>query len=251
MLSPVLQIIPYWGIRDPVSMLTHLVGALMAIGTTIVLVRRARREGRRGRAVAIYGTCVAVALAASATFHIVNATSERFTLFNKIDHATIFLVVAGTGTVIYEAIGARWSELLIVATWIVNLIAIAVVLIVWPLTPWMTAMTYVGVGWTSSAGLGVVIHSSDWRQLRLFLVGIVVLTLGAVVFAMDWPVLWPGVIEGHEVFHILVIIGLGFHGRFVYKHCVHRETWQEGRAHEDTSEWPVFNRSISILGRKR
>jgi len=231
--SFILQITSYWGIRDPVSMFTHLVGALVAIGVTVVLVQRVRREGRRGRAVAVYGACVIVALAASATFHIVETTSHRFTLFNKIDHAAIFLVVAGTGTAIYETIGARWADLLIAATWVVNLAAIAIKLLVWPMAPWMTAMIYVGVGWTSSVGLWIVVHSSNWHQLYLFVVGAVVLTLGAVVFATEWPVLWPGVIEGHEVFHILVVIGLGFHGRFVYKYCARQNAWQEWRSHQD------------------
>lgn len=221
----VLQVISYWGIRDPVSMLTHLVGALIALVATMVLVQRVRREGRRGRAVVVYGTCVVVALAASAAFHHVEATSQRFVLFLKIDHAAIFLVVAGTGTAIYEAVGSRWSDALIVATWGVSLAAITIKLLIWPMTPWMTAMIYVGVGWTSSAGLGIA-HVS-WRQLYHFMVGAVVLTLGAIVFATEWPVLWPGVIEGHEVFHVLVIIGLGFHGRFVFEHCTRSAAWQK------------------------
>jgi channel protein (hemolysin III family) len=213
----VLQVISHWGIRDPVSMLTHLSGALVALVVTTVLVQQARQEGRRGRAVAVYGACVVAALAASAVFHHVESTSQRFTLFLKIDHAAIFLVVAGTGTAIYEAIGTRWSEALIAATWGVNLAAITIKLLVWPMAPWMTAMIYIGVGWVSSAGLAVV--QASWQQLYHFMVGSVVLTVGAVVFVTEWPVLWPGVIEGHEVFHVLVIVGLGFHGRFVYEHC--------------------------------
>lgn len=220
---PVLQTISYWGIRDPVSMLTHSVGALVAIAAAIVLVRRVRQTGRRGRAVAVYGACVVVALTASAVFHLIEASSARFTLFNKIDHAAIFLVVAGTGTAVYEAIGTRWTEVLIGATWAVNLAAAVTKLLVWPMTPWMTALIYVGVGWISSAGLGVVLLRSSWQQLVLFIAGAVVLTLGAVVFVTEWPVLWPGVVEGHEVFHLLVVIGLGLHGAFIYQYCSDRE----------------------------
>ncbi len=222
MLGPMLQTISYWGIRDPVSMFTHALGALLAMAATVVLVRRVRQSGRRGRAVAVYGVCVVIALMASALFHGIDAASARYTLFNKIDHAAIFLVVAGTGTAIYEALGARWSELLIGATWGVNLTAVAVKLIVWPMAPWGTALMYLGVGWTSSAGLGVVLHRSSWHQLSLFLAGAGVFTLGAVVFVTEWPVLWPGVVEGHEVFHVLVVMGLALHGAFIYQYCMDR-----------------------------
>ena len=232
----VLQVISYWGIRDPVSMLTHLVGALVALGATLVMVRRARQAGRKGRAVAVYGTCVVLALTASATFHLVETTSPRFTLFLKIDHAAVFLVVAGTGTAIYESIGARWSDVLIGAMWVMNLAAIAVKLLIWPVAPWLTAVIYVGVGWTSSAGLGLVVDASNWQRLYDFVVGMLVLTLGAIVFATEWPVLWPGVIEGHEVFHILVLIGLGYHGCFVYQHCTGWAVWQGLSASDETAD---------------
>jgi hemolysin III len=220
--TPVLQTISYWGIRDPVSMLTHSVGALVAIGAAVMLVRRVRQTGRQGRAVAVYGACVIIALTASALFHMIEASSSRFTLFNKIDHAAIFLVVAGTGTAVYEAIGTRWAEVLIGATWVVNLAAVIVKLLIWPTTPWMTALIYVVVGWTSSAGLGVVLLRSSWQQLSLFIAGAVVFTLGAVVFAADWPVIWPGVVESHEVFHVLVMGGLALHGAFIYQYSTDR-----------------------------
>ena len=234
--SFMLQVISYWGIRDPVSTMTHLLGALAALAATVVLVRRARRAGHKGRAVTVYGVCVVLALAASATFHLVDATSPRFTLFHKIDHAAIFLVVAGTGTAIYESIGARWSDVLIAATWVVNLTAIVVKLLLWPVTPWLTATIYVSVGWTSSAGLGVVVPAARWHRLYHFLVGMVVLTLGAVVFVTEWPNPWPGVIEAHEVFHMLVLIGLGYHGCFVYQHCTGRSAWADLADYDDADE---------------
>ena len=41
-------------------------------------------------------------------------------------------------------------------------------------------------------------------------------SIGAVLEFVHWPVLVPGVVQWHEVFHIAVLIGLGFHWAFVY-----------------------------------
>jgi channel protein (hemolysin III family) len=213
-----LQVIPYWGIREPVSMVTHLAGAIGAVLATIVLVRRARRAGRRGRAVVVYGVSVALALGASAAFHYVGSEYAQFSLLNKSDHAAIFLVVAGTGTVIYNALAERGAELLIAATWGVNLTAMTVKLVFWPLAPWLTAALYVSVAWISSTGLHVI-QRPRGAPLRHFIAGMVVLTVAAFVFVLEWPSMWPGVVESHELFHVLVLFGLGLHGRFVYLHC--------------------------------
>ena len=40
--------------------------------------------------------------------------------------------------------------------------------------------------------------------------------LGAVFNQTAWPILWPGVIQAHELFHLFVIAGVGFHWYFFW-----------------------------------
>lgn len=235
----VLGTISMWGIRDPFSMLSHALGALLALGATVFLVRRARQNGMMGRAVTIYGASVVVALAASALFHYVEVDSSRLLLYKKIDHAAIFLVMAGTGTAIYASLESHWAGRLIAITWGLSIIGIAVKLIVWPLGIWETASMYLAVGWTSSVGLFVLAPTATWRRLRLFIVGALIFSIAAVVFATKWPVLWPGVIEGHEVFHVLVLIGKALHFRFIYLYCTRPSAFRAASAEPVTeSPWP-------------
>ena len=68
--------IELWGLslgRDPVSMGSHLLGALLSVGATYVLLRRARRNGRSGLGVGTYGVMMTLAFSASALFHYVEA----------------------------------------------------------------------------------------------------------------------------------------------------------------------------------
>jgi hemolysin III len=214
-----LEIISVWGIREPFSTLSHALGALVALGATIALVLHARRQGRTGWAVAVYGVTVVLAFSASALFHYVETSPERLDLYGKIDHVAIFLLIAGTGTAIYSALDAWWASQLLALTWGLTLVAIAVELTVESLGGWQIAVIYLALGWTCSLGLFATARLAPWRRLRSFVAGALAFSVGAVVFATGWPVLWPGVIGGHEVFHGLVLIGEAFHFHFVYRYC--------------------------------
>lgn len=215
----VLDIISVWGIREPFSTLSHAVGALVALGATAALVRRARRQGRTGWAMAVYGGSVVVAFSASALFHYVETSPSRLELYGKIDHVAIFLLIAGTGTAIYSALEAWWANQLLALIWGLTLSGIAAKLAVDSLGGWHAAVIYLALGWMCSLGVFVTAQFASWRRLRSFMAGVLAFSVGAVVFATDWPVLWPGVIEGHELFHVLVLAGEAFHFQFVYRYC--------------------------------
>jgi len=219
MSSLLLDILPAWGLREPFSALSHGLGALLALGATVPLVRRARNRGLKGRAVAVFGAAVVLAFTASALFHAVEVPPAQLKWYGTLDHAAIFLVVAGTGTAIYSTLEQRWADQLLAATWGLAILAIVVKLTVRSLGGWSTAALHLTVGWAASIGLVVLAFSGHWERLRSFIIGGVFFTIGAVFFATEWPVLWPGVIEGHEVFHVLVLVGEAFHFHFVYRYC--------------------------------
>lgn len=206
--------------RDPVSMGSHLVGALLSLGATYVLVRRARRNDMRGVGAATYGVSMTLLFSFSALFHYVDAGSPRFELYNKLDHVAIFLMIAGTGTAIYAALQARWTSYLTGALWGCASLGILLKLTFWSMPDWLTASIYVLVGWLGSLGVVAIVQSGDERPVRSFVLGGVAFSVGAVVYAAGWPVLWSGVIGPHEVFHLLVLLGAGLHYGFVYRHCV-------------------------------
>lgn len=205
--------------RDPFSMLSHLLGALASLAATVVLVRRARQNGLRGRGVAVYGGMMTLAFSASALFHFVASDSPRYDLYNKLDHVAIFLMIAGTGTAIYGALQARWADHLTSALWGCALLGILLKLAFWSMPDWLTATTYVTVGWLGSLGVLAIGRLVDGRPTRLFMSGAGVFTVSAVVYAADWPTIWAGVIDAHGVFHVLVLLGAAFHYGFVYRHC--------------------------------
>jgi channel protein (hemolysin III family) len=163
-----------------------------------------------------------LAFSASALFHFVAADSPRFDLYNKLDHSAIFLMIAGTGTAVYGAIRARWTDRLTGLLWVVTLLGMGLQLKFWTIPDWVTATIYLVVGWVCSLGVVAVGGRIDGQSVRLFLLGAGVFTVSALVYAADWPSVWGDVLGAHEVFHLLVLVGAAFHVRFVYRHCTTR-----------------------------
>ena len=217
-----LEVIPRWGLRNPVSMMSHLLGAVLGVAALAALLWRAQRRGADSRAVwalAVYGVSMTLGFAASALFHTPMVSAEELAVFKKLDHAGIFVMIAGTGTALCGALRTRWAGPMTVALWAVCLGAIAIKMVVWPMPLWLTALMYVAVGWCTLIGLFVIVRAIGWRRIQPLFWGAAVLTLGAAVFALRWPILWPGVVEGHEVFHMLALIGASIHFAFIYESC--------------------------------
>ena len=176
-------------------------------------------QSRAVWALTVYGVSMVLGFAASALFHAPILSPEELVLYKKLDHAAIFVMIAGTGTALYGALHTRWAGPMIGALWVVCAGAIAIKMTIWPMPLWLTALMYVTVGWCALLGLFVIIRTVGWRRIQPLFWGAAVLTVGAVFFTLRWPVLWPGVIEGHEVFHMFVLVGAGIHFWFIYEIC--------------------------------
>ena len=239
--------------RDPFSMASHLLGALLSLVATWVLFRRARREGLHGRGVLVYGLMMTFTFTASALFHYVDPASPRLELYKRLDHAAIFLMIAGTGTAIYASIRTSWANRLIAALWVLTLIGLVVKLSWWSMSIWMTALIYLVVGWISCMGLIAIAREVGWRHLWLFFLGGIIFSVGAIVFATGWPVVWTGVVEAHELFHVLVLIGAAMHYGFIYQYCTAPGVFRELAPPElelDSLRIPLFNPILQRADRR-
>jgi hemolysin III len=226
-----LDIQPLWDIREPVSALSHLAGTLLALVATVAVTRRARARGlgRWGvRRMVAYGLTLVLVFGASTAFHFPTWAPEHLVLLKKLDHAAIFLVIAGTGTAIYGAVRRRWTTYLTAGLWVLTVAGGAIKMLVWPMPLWLTAVIYLTLGWTAASGLLALVGRMEPVHRRLLLGGTLAFTLGAVVFATGGPVLWRGVVEGHEVFHLFVLAGTAFFFTFVYRYCTRPDLFDLG-----------------------
>jgi hemolysin III len=228
---PLLDIQPLWHIREPFSTLSHLAGALLSLVATVALTRRARKRGlgRWGvRRMVAYGLTLVFVFGASTAFHFPIWAPNELVLLKKLDHAAIFLTIAGTSTAIYGAVRRRWTTYLTIAMWVLTVAGGALRMLVWPMPLWLTAALYLTLGWMAASGLLALMGRMDPVHKRLLFGGVASFTVGAVVFATKWPILWQGVVEAHELFHVFVLAGAALFFAFVYRFCTHPDLFDLG-----------------------
>ncbi len=195
-------------LREPVSGLTHLGGAVAALIGQVVLLVIGSGGAEKLISVLVYGISLIALFSASATYHLVNAGPKVTAILRKLDHSAIYLLIAGTYTPI--CINAftgfyRWGLLAIV--WGIAVVGILVKMFYMGAPRWLTAGIYVLMGWLCLAAIGEMLTALTPFALTWLVIGGVVYTLGAVVYATKIFNFVPGKFGFHEVWHIFVLLG--------------------------------------------
>lgn len=190
-------------LRDPVSSASHLLTAIWAVFATVVLLRLTP-PGRRW-AIAIYGTSMVLLFLASGTFHGLHFSSpEERRFYQKIDQSAVYLLIAGTNTpvIAFLLVGA-WRTWCMRLIWLFALIGVACLWLV-PKAPHSVMVgLYLGLGWASSAPVLAYYRAVGWRAMNWAVLGALLYSAGAVCELVGWPVIVPGVVQSHEVLHLL------------------------------------------------
>lgn len=189
----------------------HQWAAVTALGAGLVLVAMAPTS-RAALASGIYALSLLTLLTVSATYHRVTWSPNARTWMRRLDHSSIFVLIAGTYTPI--VLVALKSEVGMQLFWIVWGGALLGVLqsLFWINAPKvLTAVLCVALGWAITPYLGAVKEALRTRELVLILAGGIAYTLGAIAYAAKRPNPREGVFGYHEVFHGCTIIGAVFH----------------------------------------
>jgi hemolysin III len=189
----------------------HQWAACAALGAGAVLVSLARSP-RSALAAAAFAVSLVVLFAISAVYHRVNWSAAARARMRRMDHASIFILIAGTYTPIAVlALPPAAGRSLLVAAWSAALLGILQSLF-WIRAPKaVSALLAVAVGWTIIPYFGTAWGSLSKAGFALIAAGGIAYTAGAVAYALKRPNPWPGVLGYHEVFHALTIVGAALH----------------------------------------
>ena len=170
-------------------------------------------SGRATVAAAIYAASVAALFGTSALYHRINwKTLGARRWMRRLDHSMIFVLIAGTYTPFaLLVLDGTLAKVVLVGVWSGAAAGIAFTLI-WPNAPkWLTAGTYVALGWFSIVAVPQITARAGAGALVLLGVGGVAYTLGAVVYARRRPDPRPATFGYHEIFHVLVVVAAAAH----------------------------------------
>jgi hemolysin III len=161
--------------------------------------------GVRIVAIAVFAASVGAMFGASALYHRGSWTDAWHRRLQRLDHAMIFLLIAGTATpafLIAAHGAARVAGLIMI--WALTLTA-ASIRMAWMNAPELVVgITFVGLGWAAGLALpGVWLHSGAAAG-ALMLAGGLLYTAGALSYHRRWPDPYPAIFGYHEVFHVYV-----------------------------------------------
>ena len=175
----------------------------LALGVALVV----GADGARARTGAtVFAACVAAMLGVSALYHRVVWPPGPRRWIRRLDHAAIFLLIAGTYTPFaLVALDGAWRGSVLALVWIGAAAAI-VLKVAWVDAPrWVAAVIAVALGWVGVVAVPKLHAHAGAMALALLAVGGVLYTAGAVVYARKRPDPVPAIFGYHELFHALVV----------------------------------------------
>lgn len=189
----------------------HQFAAVVALGAGAVLISMAPSL-RAAAASAIFAVSLVALFTVSATYHRINWSVRARAWMRRADHASIFVLIAGTYTPFaLMGLPRATGNSLLLAIWGGALLGVLLSLF-WVRAPKvLTAAVAVGVGWTMVPYLGEARRSLTTAEMALLVTGGIAYTVGAVAYAARRPNPRPGVFGYHEVFHALTIVGAVLH----------------------------------------
>ncbi|MCC7404881.1 MAG: hemolysin III family protein [Bdellovibrionales bacterium] len=218
-----MNIIAIPGFSEPFSCWSHLLAAVSAAGGFYFLARKGRGNFARLWALGLFSFSLIFLFSMSGVYHLLEPGGTPRAVLQRLDHAGIWVLIAGTFTPIHTILfrGAwRWGILLLV--WGVAITGLVLEVVFFSAIPeWVSLGFYLGLGWVGVLTAWRFVRQFGEKSFHLLWVGGVFYSLGAVMEFLRWPVVIEGIMGPHEVFHLFVMAGALTHWWFVYSWSDH------------------------------
>lgn len=182
----------------------------MTIAAGIVLICLAQGAPAKW-ASALYMLTSMLLFGNSALYHRFSWKPRTKMILKRIDHANIFLLIAGTYTPLAVlALPPAQGALLLAVVWGSTALGIGF-RVFWIGAPrWLYVALYIAMGWGAIMYIGDLL-AANVAMVVLVLVGGLLYTAGAVVYGLKRPNPVPGRFGFHEIFHTLTVLAFICH----------------------------------------
>jgi channel protein (hemolysin III family) len=188
------------------------------------LIRKARRAPLQRRVpristILIFAGSAILLLCMSGVFHMLEPGSPGRSVLKRLDHAAIFVLIAGTFTPIHGILfRGKWRWGMLALIWVIAAAGVSLKTIYFAQTSeTLGTVLYIGMGWVAVPSMIALARHFSVRFILPIVFGGLAYTLGAIVDLVNPPPLVPGVLRAHEIFHIAILIGLAFHASFIWR----------------------------------
>ncbi|MBT0770481.1 hemolysin III family protein [Kineosporia sp. J2-2] len=179
------------------------------LGATLVILAP---DERTRVSTAIFAVTASMLFGVSALYHRGDWGPRASSVLKRLDHANIFLIIAGTYTpfsVLLLPSGPARTLLWIV--WTGALLGVAF-RVLWVGAPrWLYVPVYIALGWVALAYVPQLLHGGGWTVFALVVTGGALYTVGGVVYGLKRPNPSPRWFGFHEVFHAFTVLAFLAH----------------------------------------
>jgi hemolysin III len=192
-------------LRGVLHQYAFFVSLLLGVGLVV-----GAEQGRERVAAGVFAVSVSAMLGISALYHRVIWPPAPRRWIRRLDHAAIFLLIAGTYTPFaLLALDGAWRVAVLTVVWSGALASI-VLKVTWIDAPrWVAAVIAVSLGWVGIFAMPKIYERAGLMALILLAIGGVLYSAGAVIYARRRPDPAPEVFGYHEIFHLLVVAAAG------------------------------------------
>jgi len=165
--------------------------------------RLTRGDRLKQLSVTVFGVSMVVLYAASGVFHALQLPPPELRPFQKFDQSAIFTLIAGTCTPIMALLlSGSYRRWMLGGIWVMAFTGITCLWCIPNVPHEVMVGLYLAMGYFGFSGAWRYYQAVGLRGLLWCTGGAGLYTLGAVCELAHWPIIWPGVIQWHEMLHI-------------------------------------------------
>jgi len=203
----------YAPLEENINIISHAIGFILSIAALVFLVTRSSLHGNIWHVVSftIFGASLILLFSASTVYHIAKKPELKSRL-RIIDHASIFVLIAGTYTPFtLVTLNGSIGWVIFATSWGLALAGIIFKLFFTGKYDSISTLIYVFMGWIIVFAIKPLINNLSLEGLLWLFAGGIAYTIGAILYSIE------KIKFNHAIFHVFVLIG-GF-SHFVSVYC--------------------------------
>jgi hemolysin III len=160
----------------------------------------------------IYALSIFAMFATSASYHRLTHTLKSQSTMQRLDHAMIFVSIAGTYTPLCVlAMSKTWGIVMLIVVWVTAAFGFVLKLVAFDRYRVLNVALYPILGWVGIICLPMLYRRLSHVELALLVTGGVLYTAGIPVLERERPDPWPRVFGYHEIWHVFTVAAAACH----------------------------------------
>lgn len=203
---------PYTAVEELLHALSHGIGAILSVVALLLMLQLSTLNGDGWHLASsiVYGASLILLYSSSTLYHSVSHIETKHKL-RQLDHAAIFILIAGTYTP-FTLINLRdnWGLPLFTLIWVVALAGVVIELATKLKYKKLSLALYLGMGWLVIIAIQPMLNNVATGGLLLLLAGGLSYSFGVIFYA------WKTLFLHHAIWHLFVLGGSVLHFLAVY-----------------------------------